>query len=98
MINKNIEKSIIFEFICQRLNQILKSNKIKIKDEMILIGENNIIKSAELFELFMDIEVYLKDFNLVFDWPNMIVELSNKNTNISIKQLINYIFNKNEIK
>tara|TARA_B100001029_G_C14971727_1_gene400645 strand:+ start:284 stop:580 length:297 start_codon:yes stop_codon:yes gene_type:complete len=98
MINKNIEKSIIFEFICQRLNQILKSNKIKIKDEMILIGENNIIKSAELFELFMDIEVYLKDFNLIFDWPNMIVELSNNNTNISIKQLINYIFNKNEIK
>tara|TARA_Y100000746_G_C15090068_1_gene279791 strand:+ start:236 stop:532 length:297 start_codon:yes stop_codon:yes gene_type:complete len=98
MINKNIEKSIIFEFICQRLNQILKSNKIKIKDEMILVGENNIIKSAELFELFMDIEVYLKDFNLIFDWPNMIVELSNNNTNISIKQLINYIFNKNEIK
>ena len=98
MINKNIEKSIIFEFICQRLNQILKSNKIKIKDEMILVGENNIIKSAELFELFMDIEVYLKDFNLIFDWPNMIVELSNNNTNISIKQLINYIFIKNEIK
>ena len=98
MINKNIEKSIIFEFICQRLNQILKSNKIKIKDEMILVGENNIIKSAELFELFMDIEVYLKDFNLIFYWPNMIVELSNNNTNISIKQLINYIFIKNEIK
>jgi len=95
---KKLKKSLLFEFICQKLNQILKSDNIKIKDEVILIGENNIIKSAELFELFMDIELYLKEFNLVFDWPNMIVELSNKNLNINIKQLINYIFDKNEIK
>ena len=95
---KKLKKSLLFEFICQKLNQILKNNNIKIKDETILIGENKLIKSAELFELFMDIEFYLKDFNLIFDWPNMIVELSDKNPNINIKELMNYIFEKNDIK
>ena len=95
---KELNKLLLFDFICQKLNQILKSSNLKIKEEMILIGENNIIKSAELIELFMDIEMYLKEFNLVFDWPNMIIEISNKNPNINIKELIHYIFVKNDIK
>ena len=42
----------------------------------------------------MDLEVYLKDYKIEFDWPKMIVDLSNKKTDISVSELIEYILSK----
>ena len=93
MNNKNLDKNQLFDFILFKLKKNLKN---QITSEMILIGNNNVIKSAELFDLFLDLENYLNEYNFTFDWPQMISRYTNNNNEIKIKDLIDYVFEKNK--
>ena len=88
---KLIKKKILFEFLSKKIDKIINNKSIDFNESSILIGENNIISSSDLFELFMDLEIYLKKNDINFDWPNMILELSNKNPNINVSQILEYI-------
>lgn len=94
MNKKHINEESLFTFISTRIKELPNSNYSNIKMDTYLIGNNNLIKSSELFEIFMDLEVYLKDYKIEFDWPKMIVDLSNKKTDISVSELIEYILSK----
>lgn len=93
MNNKNLDKNQLFDYISFKLSKNLKN---QITSEMILIGNNNAIKSAELFDLFLDLENYLNEYNFTFDWPQMISRYTNNNNEIKIKDLIDYVFEKNK--
>jgi len=95
MNKKNINEETLFNYICVRIKELPNSNYNNINMETNLIGEKNLIKSSELFEIFMDLEVYLKNYKIEFDWPKMIVNLSNEKSDISISELIKYVLNKN---
>ena len=95
MNKKNINEESLFNYICVRIKELPNSNYNNINMETNLIGEKNLIKSSELFEIFMDLEVYLKNYKIEFDWPKMIVNLSNEKSDISISELIKYVLNKN---
>tara|TARA_A100001011_G_scaffold389697_1_gene471688 strand:- start:11447 stop:11728 length:282 start_codon:yes stop_codon:yes gene_type:complete len=86
-----IKKKILFEFLSKKIDRFINNKSIDFNESSILIGENNIISSSDLFELFMDLELYLKKNDINFDWPNMILELSNKNPNINVSQILEYI-------
>ncbi|MAV63748.1 MAG: hypothetical protein CMG00_00985 [Candidatus Marinimicrobia bacterium] len=88
---KLIKKKILFEFLSKKIDRFINNKSIDFNESSILIGENNIISSSDLFELFMDLELYLKKNDINFDWPNMILELSNKNPNINVSQILEYI-------
>ena len=88
---KLIKKKILFEFLSKKIDRFINNKSIDFNESSILIGENNIISSSDLFELFMDLEIYLKKNDINFDWPNMILELSNKNPNINVSQILEYI-------
>ena len=94
MNKKHINEESLFTFISTRIKELPNSNYSNIRMDTNLIGNNNLIKSSELFEIFMDLEVYLKDYKIEFDWPKMIVDLSNKKTDISVSELIEYILSK----
>ena len=88
---KLIKKKILFEFLSKKIDRFINNKSIDFNESSVLIGENNIISSSDLFELFMDLEIYLKKNDINFDWPNMILELSNKNPNINVSQILEYI-------
>ena len=94
MSKKHINEESLFNYISNRIKELPNSNYNNIRMETYLIGNNNLIKSSELFEIFMDLEFYLKDYKIEFDWPKMILDLSNKKTDINIRELIEYILSK----
>lgn len=97
MNEKVLYKEKLLIFIIERLTNITSLDKANINYETFLIGNDKIIKSSELFDLFMDLEIFAKDSGYIFDWPQMILKNTNNGSSLTIEDLIKYILKENKI-
>ena len=60
MSKEKLNQQELLKFLFSKITKFYSGDLNALTKKTILIGENNIISSNDLFEIFMDLEVYLK--------------------------------------
>ena len=88
---KKLDKSFLFDFVANNISKLTKLKISEIDNDTFIMGDKSVLKSSELFDFLLDLEIFLEKFNINFEWSKMIMKLSKINKNIKIKNLIEYI-------